>query len=314
VVTAGSIILPETYRHGARSRLRNRYVTELSPDFADATQPAWFVEQPDDGTIETLPGAYFHLDNEVRGHFGHMLTEVVSRLWAWEQAREADRSTRAIMHFNKRRGLAGWEIDLLGAAGIPADDIVFTRRPVRVERLVSATPMLSNPDYIHPGIAEVWRRIGDTLASRSTADDTPKRIFIGRRIRKRACRNATEVERYFESLGFTVVFPEDHPLPDQVRMFRQAELTAGFIGSGMFTLMFTPEPKTAILVASESYTGRNEVMMAGVLGHDLDIAWCRSEAEWVGDRFAAGGYQAGFTFDFDREGRSVREWVAEAGR
>jgi len=216
--------------------------------------------------IETLPGAYFYLDNEVRGHFGHMMTEVVSRLWAWHEVRLADPGTKAIMHFNKRRDLAGWEVELLGAAGVPAEDIVFSRRPVRVEHLVSATPMLSNPDYVHPGIADVWRRIGDNLASRSTADDTPRRIFVGRRIRKRPCRNAADVERFFESFGFTVVYPEDHALPDQVRLFRRAELIAGFVGSGMFNLMFTPEPKKTILVSSESYTGRNEVLMAGVWG------------------------------------------------
>ena len=34
----------------------------------------------------SLEGTYFHLDNEIRGFFGHALTEQVSRLWAWDQA------------------------------------------------------------------------------------------------------------------------------------------------------------------------------------------------------------------------------------
>jgi hypothetical protein len=312
IVTAGSLILPETYRHWTEPRLRNKYVTDLARDFGDATEPAWFAAAPEGGEVRTLPGSYFYLDDEVRGHFGHMLTEVISRLWAWDEAKAADPSLKAIMHFNKHRDLASWEVQLLGAAGIAAEDIVFSREPVRVERLVSATPMLSNPEYVHPGIAEVWQRIGDNLAAQSTVTDTPKRIFIGRRIRKRSCRNATDVERFFESLGFTVVFPEDHPLPDQIQMFRRAELIAGFIGSGMFNLMFTPEPAKAILVASESYNGRNEVLIAGVLGHELNFAWCRSEGEWTGERFKTGGYQAGFTFDFEREGAFVRDVVAGA--
>jgi len=314
IATSGSIILPDSFRHWPHTRLHNPYIREIAPDFGDATGLPWFAEVPGEGGVRTLPGSYFYLDDEVRGHFGHMTTEVVSRLWAWEEAKTRDPSLKALLHFNKHRDLAEWEVQLLGAAGIARDDIVFSREPVRVEHLIAATPMLSNPYYVHPGIAEVWRRIGDELAAQSTIGATPERIFVTRRIQKRPCRNQAEVERFFESLGFTLVYPEDLPLPDQIRTFRQADRIAGFIGSGMFHLMFTPEPKQVILVSSESYTGRNEWLMADVLGHQINLAWCRSEAEWAGDHFVRGGYQAGFTFDFDREGEFVRQTLATVER
>ncbi|GGL54026.1 hypothetical protein GCM10011575_10550 [Microlunatus endophyticus] len=314
IATIGSIILPDSYRHWPVGRLRNPFMREIARDFADATAVPEFADDPGPESVRTLPGSYFYLDDEVRGHFGHMTTEVLARLWAWDEAKAADPSLKAILHANRRRQLSDWEVRLLGAAGIDRDDIVFAREPVRVERLVAATPMLSNPYYVHPGIGEIWRRVGDDLAAQSELGASPDRIFIARRIKKRSCRNATDVEQLFESLGFTLVYPEDHPLPDQIRMFRQADAIAGFAGSGMFHLMFTPEPKQVILVTSESYTGRNEWLIAGVFGHAINVAWCRSEAEWRGDHFASGGYQSAFSFDFDREGVFVRDTAAAMER
>ncbi len=314
VVTKDSLILPETYRHLHYRRLRNAYTAEISRSFSDTRQLPWFTqESPPDG-LRYLPGSYFYLDNEVRGHFGHMTTEVVSRLWGWRRAKELDPDLRAIMHFNKHRHLANWEVQLLGAAGIAEGDIVFTYEPVRVERLIAATPMFSNPSHVHPDIQSVWREIGDNLVQGSSAA-VPNRIFVARRIKKRSCRNAGAVQEFFTKLGFTPIYPEDYPLGDQVRMFRETQAVAGFAGSGMFTAMFATTPKPLILVASESYTSRNEALISGILGHQLWIAWCRSEflreprINQPGQRKAA--MQSGFTFDFDREGEFIRQVVAD---
>jgi capsular polysaccharide biosynthesis protein len=314
VVTQGSLILPETYRHLHNARLRNRYAGEVSALFGDTTQAPRFAQEPPAEGPRYLPGSYFHLDDEFRGHFGHMTTEVISRLWGWRRAKELDPDLRAIMHFNKRRDLADWEVQLLTAAGIPQEDIVFTYDSVRVERLVAATPMFSNPGYAHPCIQSVWQEIGDNLAQRSSVA-VPDGIFIARRITKRACRNADAVQQFFTELGFTPIYPEDYPLGDQVRIFRETRAIAGFAGSGMFTSMFSAAPKPVILVASESYTGRNEALISGVLGHQLSIAWCRSEflrgsrKNQRSERKAA--RHAGFTFDFEREGEFIRQIVAD---
>jgi len=309
ILTAGAVILPDSYRHWQHRALRHDYAPNLTPRYADVSVLPRFATPPEGGEPRRLSGSYFYLDDEFRGHFGHMTTEVVSRLWAWDEAKRADPGLKALMHFNKKRHLARWEVDLLGAYGIAEEDIEFTYDPVRVERLVAATPMFENPNYAHPGLAEVWGRIGARLAAQSSVD-VPERIFISRRIKKRPCRNLPDVEQFFADQGFTVLFPEDHSLADQVRIFRDTEVVAGFIGSGLFNLMFAGAPKPVLIVASESYTGKNEALIAGVLGHDLHIAWSRSEGEWVGDRFARGDYHAGFTVDLEREGAFLRDAIA----
>ena len=90
-------------------------------------------------------------------------------------------------------------------------------------------------------------------------------------------------------------------------MFRSAEVIAGFAGSAMFNLCLSGSPKSAIVISSESYTAQNEYMVSAVVGHDLDIAWCRAEIPMPEGRWQAKAFHSPFTFDFEREGRFVDE-------
>ena len=164
VVSTERVILPDTYRHNQRPRLKNRYTVEVAPRFAqllDTTEPT------------RLEGAYFHLDNELRGHFGHAMTEQVSRLWAWPRAKELVPDLKVLTAINKGREMRGWEYTLYGAAGIAREDIVFVDRPVQVETLLSATPMLSMPQYVHPQLAQTWLRMSDALVAEAPERDYP---------------------------------------------------------------------------------------------------------------------------------------------
>lgn len=306
VLTAGDLILPESFRHLHARRLGNRWLEPVSLRFAggDVTPPR-AQSAPQEGP-RALHGSYFHLDNELRGHFGHTTTEVISKLWGWELAKEADPDLKALIHTNKRGAPAEWEWELMEAGGVAREDVVLTAEPVRVQRIIGATPMFGNPKYIHPDLTRTWRRISDRLAERSTLE-APERIFVSRRLNRRACRNRPQLEALFEACGYTVVYPEDWALHDQVRMFRSAQAVAGFAGSGMFGLMWATEPKPVTLVSSEIYPARNEFLISGLLGHDVAIVWCPAENEKPMETRDTLGIVAHFTFDFDRDGEFVRE-------
>lgn len=292
VVTQGNVMLPDTFRHNQSRRLANLYTDDFGPMFA---RPLHRTPRP-----ERLDGAFFYLDSEFRGHFGHAITEQLSRLWAWQQAREEIPDLRVLMTLNKNRELAAFELDLYAAAGVPRDAIMLTRAPVRVDRLVAATPMLSQPAYGHPDLRETWAGVGEALAAEAPERDYPDRIFCARRTEKRPCLNNDEVERYFREHGFAVVFPEDYPLAEQVRMFRSAAVVAGYAGSAMFTLCLSGGPKHSIVITPESYRAQNEYVLSAVAGHRIAVAWCRTED-------GSTGQHAPFTFDFAREGRFVDE-------
>ncbi len=302
VLTKGNLLLPDTYRHNQRRRLTNKYTEELAPRFA--------AVEYDADAIDVLDGTYFYLDNEVRGHFGHAMTEQVSRLWALPLARKTAPDLKAVMAINKGREIQPFEVELYGAAGLAPEELVLLREPARVERLLASSPMFSMPEYVHPEIRHTWQRIGDVLESGATLDEMPERMFISRRIRKRACLNTGEVEELFAKHGFAIVYPEDYRMADQVAMFRHAKVIAGFAGSGLFNVCFASDKKHLIMLQHAAYSATNEYLMASVLGHDIDAIVSEVDPESELNRNVK-RFQSSFTVDFDREGAYLARALAD---
>jgi capsular polysaccharide biosynthesis protein len=296
------LLTPDTFRHHQQKGLRHMQLRDAGPRFAVAPAPRGW---------DRLHGTYFHLDNEHRGFFGHAVTEQVSRLWAWQRAKQLVPDLRVLMSVNRGREVAEWELVLLEAAGIDRCDVEVVRRPVRVERLLSASPMFSLPQYVHPRIVETWDAIGGALLDRAVPRERPQRLFVSRRHEKRACLNRLEVEGLFTSCGFQVVFPEEHPLPEQVALFHHADVIAGFAGSGLFTVMFTSRPKHLVTVVPDTYGPSNEYLIAAVRGHRLDEAvGTTPEALPPGVRRDK-PLRWPFTVDIDAEGAWLRGILAE---
>jgi len=110
--------------------------------------------------------------------------------------------------------------------------------------------------------------------------------------------------------GFGVIYPEDFPLPEQAAIFRHAEVVAGYAGSALFTLAFCETPKRVIMISSEAYRARNEYMIASVLGHELNILWCRPDGPRAANETMRPSHFIAFTFDFAREGQYLEELLA----
>ncbi len=294
-------VLPESYRHPFKRRLRNVAFAEWAPRF---------VREPEPATAR-LDGAHYLLDSYVPGHFGHALTDQLGHLWGWQAALERHPDLRALVFAKPGEALAAWEWDLLAAGGIARDRVVVAREPTRVERLVATSPMFGMPAYVHPALATTYAVVGSALSDQAVGGPGPLRLFCTRRPGKRTCHNAPEVESLFADHGFTVVHPEDHPLAEQVRMVRDAEVVAGFAGSGMFQIALAGGPKHVILVGSESYTASNEYLISSVVGHRLDLVLCRPDVPKAGHRFDNASYQSDFLYDDAREGVFLRSVLDE---
>ena len=301
LVVQRGIVTADSFRHHPQKWLKNDRLSDL--DRRHAEEPTWMHDE-----LPVLEGAWYHLDNEHRGHFGHVLTEQVARLWAWDDALLQEPDLQVLVASNRHRpGVAGWELTLLEAAGIERDRVTVIDAPVRVERLYGATPLFSMPYYVHPHITQTWDRIGRTLRSEAPERDYPRRIFCSRKIKKRSCHNAREVDAFFADHGFEVVFPEEYSLPEQAALFHEAEVVAGFAGSALFNVMFTDRRKHLISVASETYTPRNEYLISALRGHRLDMSHSRPDEN--DPKFHTKRFMSSFTFDFDREGRWLHDEV-----
>ena len=305
VLHSASAVLPESYRWPWAEPLTHPH----APGVADE-----FVKLGRDPR-ETLSGDFFYLDCVFSGHFGHILTEVVTRLWGWEHAKQHLPDVKALFHVRNAPGQDGdLERKLYSAYGIPASDLVWSSRPVRLTSVVGASPMWHNwdPFYAHPDLRETWARLTTGLLSgRSPARN--ERIFVsrGREVaHRRGCRNQDAVERFFADRGFLVVYPEEHPLDEQVAIFAGARVVAGFAGSAMFNLMHAQRLDAVIVLSHSAYHHRNEHMFARQHGAQLHHFWSPHDdvPESAGPRARI---RAPWAFDFPGLGGDLERLLAQ---
>ncbi len=277
------------------------------PDVPEAQRPLGpGVPEP-----EALAGTWFHGDNILRGHVGHAVTEQLSLLWAWPAAL-ARHPDLGFLASAADKAVAAWELELLEAAGVPREGVRAVPGSVRVERLLAATPAYVIGGHLHPVLHPLHRRVGDELAARSRRDDLPRRLLVTRRGPKRGCHQRAEVEALAARHGFTVVAPEEHPLPDQVAMVRAAVAVAGFGGSGLFHLALTERPVPVLAISSTNHHLWNERAIAAFRGHPLTLV--RGRADVVAVRPPEGLDEEASHSDDDVDlgpGSPLRRWFAD---
>lgn len=302
-------VLPDSFRHHLQANLFNPRFVNVDRNFARLDQHV----RP----IAELAGSYYLLDSENSGHFGHLMTEVISRLWGWDRAKADAPDLKAVFRIrypNEREPKL--EQLVLSAYGIDPEDIVWVDRPVYLESMYAATPMFHNaqPYYVHPDIRSVWTRIRDGLEDK----DGPvwDRVFVSRRdtLGNRRCLNRSRVEEYFASAGFQVIYPEDHSLGRQSAIFAHARAVAGFGGSAMFNTIFADRLEHMIVLSQEAYTARNEVLISLPLDVRLHYFWNRPTTPHPPGGWSRAAYRSDWTFDFERHRKDLDDVVGSLGR
>jgi hypothetical protein len=316
VAVVERLLLPTSYFLPGRASRRTRGMSYFGSDYS--------ALPPSDAEPEPLPGTYYHLDNQIAGHYGHVITHDLSKLWAWDAARAAYPDVKVLISPGVETGeVPRYTYELLEAFGIGRERVHVITGPVRAERLITATQAFQQPKFLSPVARDVWARVSEGLLPRAGRGTLPERVFVARRAgSRRQCLNSDEVERRFRRAGFVTVYPEDLSLPDQVRLFSSVPVVAGYAGSGLINTVFSSGPATRIVLASKSYWATNEYHIAAVYGGDVHYFWCdpvpsdglpgraqddprlgSSEPE---NQPAAGGrFHADFVFDMERDGPAL---------
>lgn len=291
----GDYWLPDTFRHHRHQFLSNRGLLAAGSQLARLKQGAA-------GPTRHATGPFFYFDTEYPGHFGHVMTEVVSRYWGWLAARELAPEIRPLISLSAgQKRVPGFQRAVFAALGVDLDTTEYVRPDecLAVDTLYAATPDFVMPHYVAPELAPVWDTIGRGCA-RQDASELPERLFVSRRPRRlRTCVNWDQVEAMFARNGFTVIYPQDHDFGTQVSMFQQARVIAGFAGSGMVNSMFAPGARI-ILVSGDSYNAVNEQMIRSVVGGELHYFWGDSQIKHPAGGWTWAAYQSNFVFDVAR--------------
>lgn len=297
VLFKGDLILPDTFRHPLQRRLYNRFLQDDSHHHVKIRSGSH--------STEWLNGHFFYLDTEYPSYYGHVTTEIISRLWAWEEAKRLYPDLKALVTPKEgMEDIPGYERAILGAYGISEGDIMCIDKPVNVESVLAATPMFANPKYVNPQVKAIWTTIRDNL--RNDVEGRPSHVFVNRpHGLARECRNGDAVVNLFRRYGYEVVNPETMPLGDQVDTFAKAKVVAGFGGSGMLNSIFSDGPGTKIVIAPNTYNAANEYLISAVNGDRIHYFYGESEIQHPPKSWTWPAYRSPFTFDLETDGKNL---------
>ncbi|WP_022905395.1 glycosyltransferase family 61 protein [Curtobacterium sp. B18] len=294
-------VLPSSFRHARARSVSNPQLDSFNQEFGRVR---------DHAPGRRLNGSFYDLSSTMSGHFGHILTETVSKLWGWDQAKKADPDLRAIYRIPHADYSPTVERAIFKAYGITDDDIEWVHDDVEVQQYVWSSYLWQNLTryHFHPLVKKTWERLRVNMV---TPQETKRRIFVSRKNAptNRACLNLDEVESHFAQRGFEIVYPETLPFIEQANTFGNAAVVAGFAGSGMFSMMFAPRLDGVLVLSHDSYTARNEFLYATALSDELHYYWSRAQVQH-GDDFSVAAFHSPWEFDFKAHGPALDKSIA----
>ncbi|WP_170335316.1 glycosyltransferase family 61 protein [Ruegeria arenilitoris] len=275
---------------------------------------------------KTLPDGNEHLPGTwmwggiLLNHFGHFLTETLSRIWAYpELADKVD----GILFLHKRNGVVNAFHQTFFKLCQVNKPLKVVHAPTSVERLLVPGQGLGLGN-----IAYGTAKHHDFFQSRFALDiapDGPDRLYISRSALPSAKGGAigeTMLEENLSHAGYEIFHPQQHSLEVQIARYRAARKIIGLDGSALHLagLCIGPEPDVAIIWRRSSSAAIHIVnQLHGATGkkpamiEEIEYDWIVAE-RGKADRFsigqidvpAIGGALAGYGFlDEDPEWDSI---------
>lgn len=173
--------------------------------------------------------------------YGHWLLDFLPRLF---RVRSTDFAASPIIRLPEKgwaQKLGNYFLDgALSAHAVEPAPWYF------VEKLIVPTVARYNHALHAESLMPAWTLLKDVLLADAgpAAGEPARHVFVSRRKLKRKVReerrilNIGAVERAAEEAGFAVVSPETLSLPEQARLFSNAEVIVGEDGSGLHNCIF----------------------------------------------------------------------------
>ena len=226
------------------------------------------------------PRPHIYVGDMPKTHFGHFLTEGISRLW---YALLTPSDAVLLYHGPPVESWPAYARDLVRGLGIEQRLVRFDS-VTSVDRLVVPGPSMINGYCIHrahaiPGdlyCTSQWTQPEPTdMQSSGTASPlylSRRRLLGGNRL----VAGEGVLERDLESIGVTIIHSQELSLRDQIDFLRNHDPIIGAIGSAFHAALLTGVSRTMIYLAGEHSTP-NQVLVDALMGNRSCYARTLSE-------------------------------------
>ncbi len=212
-------------------RGRNQSTASVEP-----LQRATGADLPSDGQCYLYLGWF-------RPHFGHFITETVSRFWA---LRHREPGLRLLVHIPVP-AMLGWSYvqDVLAGFGLTSDDIEYFDAPRTLGRVLVADPALSLESHAFTGLSEALAPLVSHSLGGGVAPRSEPLYFSRAKLKKGVYRYKGEeqLEDRLRARGVRILHPETMTVPEQIRAVNAHAHILGIIGSAMHNVMFARTPR-----------------------------------------------------------------------
>jgi hypothetical protein len=200
-------------------------------------------------------------------HFGHVITETVSRLAAWDGSHDHLLFQSVAPHPTGPEGPPGYLREVFDFIGVPLDRMRLALRTVRVAELAVPPQGYDLARRLAPDHRDFLAGCGARVLG--GVQRRWRRLYVSR---AGWVRGPVPGEVAFEAAmaeaGFDILRPETLPFADQVRRFAEAEVVVGIAGSQLHHVMYCPDP-LPLMIEIERRTKRNVAQVA--INRDLGI-------------------------------------------
>ena len=174
-------------------------------------------------------------------HYGHFITEGLSTFWIFEQTPAEQFDYFLFSPFVFGAAIPEYALQCLWAFGIdPRKVVIMGDDAMSFERIIVPERLFRLNHSADPSLRWVYQELCRKVAA---AGETPEKVYVSRRhlsLKKltRVIANELLVERLFAQAGFTIIYPEELSLPEQLHLFTRVAVLAGSSGSALHNSLF----------------------------------------------------------------------------
>lgn len=197
--------------------------------------PTLDLADPSVAAAERRGGRTLYLGNFMN-HYGHFITEFLSRLWLPELSEDFDHVVAYASIANRGRYVPRRaHRHLARLLGLPLRRLEILRAPLRFEEIVVPQQLWEINRVVNTRVRPLYARIH----ARHARERRTGRLFLSRgQYPGNRLSNCTAVEDVFAAFGFSIIYPQELPIENQLDLYANCEILAGFSGSGMHNCLF----------------------------------------------------------------------------
>lgn len=182
-------------------------------------------------------------------HYGHFLTDGMSRLWALDHAPQS----WPVLYLDRAHpdfGSEPFSATVVRFLQLESRLLRF-RRPTLVRRLFIPAPAIEHAYRIYFSHAAPHVRTATRVLERRKSAFKGKPVYLSRSSLPSDLRRSAqerELEQKLAEIGMQTIYPERVSMEDQIDIFNNSPVIAGMIGSAFHTELFRLEGNTGKLV------------------------------------------------------------------